>query len=64
MLSRPVALPDFNCLMVTSSSSTVKLDDRLVSAVAALESEATSCGVQRAKYLGSVRYSEVAKQWH
>ena len=61
MLSRPSALPDINCLMVTSSSYTVKSDDRLASAVAALESEVTSCGVQRAKSLGSVRYSEVAK---
>ena len=38
MLSRPGALPDFNFLMAASSSSTVKSDDRLASAVAALES--------------------------
>ena len=51
MLSRPVALPDFNFLMSTSSSSTVKSDDRLTSAVAALEREVTSRDVQRAKSL-------------
>ena len=51
ILSRPDALPDFNFLMAASSSSTVKSDDRLASAVAALESEVTSCGVQRAKSL-------------
>ena len=65
MLSRPGALPDFNFLMAASSSSTVKSDDRLASAVAALESEVSSRDVQRAKSLsalGSVRYSEVAKQ--
>ena len=42
MLSRPGALPDLNFLMAASSSSTVKSDDRLASAVAALESEVTS----------------------
>ena len=51
MLSRPGALPDFNFLMAASSSSTVKSDDRLTPAVAALESEVTSRGVQRAKSL-------------
>ena len=49
MLSRPGALPDFNCLMAASSSSTVKSDDRLAPAVAALESEVTSRDVQHAK---------------
>ena len=34
MLSRPGALPDFNLLMAASSSSTVKSDDMLESAVA------------------------------
>ena len=53
MLSRPGALPDFNYLMATSSSSTVKSDDRLALAVAALESEVTSCDVQRAKSLSA-----------
>ena len=42
MLSRPGALPDFNFLMAASSSSIVKSDDRLASAVAAPESEVTS----------------------
>ena len=68
MLSRPGTLPDFNFLMAASSYSTVKSDDRLASAVAALESEVISRNVQRTKSLsasiGSVRYSEVAKQWH
>ena len=59
MLSRPGALPDFNFLMAASSSSTVKSDDRLVSAVAALE---TSNVRSLCLHLGSVRYSEVAKQ--
>ena len=49
MLSRPGALPDFNFLMAASSSSTVKSDDRLASAVAALERELSSRDVQRAK---------------
>ena len=53
MLSRPGPLPDFNFLMAASSSSTVKSDDRLVSAVAALESEVTSLDVQRAKSLSA-----------
>ena len=53
MLSRPGALPDFNFLMAASSSSTVKSDDRLASAVAALESEVTSLDVQRAKSLSA-----------
>ena len=53
MLSRPGALPDFNILMAVSSSSTVKSDDRLASAVAALESEETSRDVQRAKSLSA-----------
>ena len=53
MLSRPGALPDFNFLMAASSSSTVKSDDRLASAVAALESEVTSRDVQRAKSLSA-----------
>ena len=48
MLSRPGAVPDFNFLKAASSSSTVKSDDRLASAVAALESEVTSRDVQRA----------------
>ena len=51
MLSRPGALPDFNFLLAASSYSTVKSDDRLASAVAALESEVTSRDVQRAKSL-------------
>ena len=51
MLSRPGALPDFNLLMAASSSSIAKLDDRLASAVAALESEVTSRDVQCAKSL-------------
>ena len=38
MLSRLGALPDFTFLMAASSSSTVKSDDRLASAVAAPES--------------------------
>ena len=42
-------LPDFNFLMAASSYSNVKSDDRLASAVAALESEVTSRDVQRAK---------------
>ena len=42
MLSRPSALPDFNFLMNASSHSTVKSDDWLASAVAALESEVNS----------------------
>ena len=53
MLSCPGALPDFNFLMAASSSSTVKSDDRLASAVAALESEVTSRDVQRAKSLSA-----------
>ena len=53
MLSRPGALPDFNVLMAASSSSTVKSDDRLASAVAALEGEVTSHDVQRAKSLSA-----------
>ena len=53
MLSRPGALPDFNFLMAASSSSTVKSDDRLASAVAALESDVTSRDVQRAKSLSA-----------
>ena len=53
MLSRPGALPDFNFVMAASSSSTVKSDDKLVSAVAALESEVTSRDVQRAKSLSA-----------
>ena len=52
-MSRPGALPDFNFLMATSSPSTVKSDDRLESAVAALESEVTSRDVQRAKSLSA-----------
>ena len=53
MLSRPGALPVFNFVMAASSSSTVKSDDRLVSAAAALESEVTSRDVQRAKSLSA-----------
>ena len=53
MLSRPGALPDFNLLLAASSASTVKSDDRLASAVAALESEVTSLDVQRAKALSA-----------
>ena len=53
MLSRPGALTDFNFLMAASSSSTVKSDDRLAPAVAALESEVTSLDVQRAKSLSA-----------
>ena len=53
MLSRPGALPDFNFLMAASSSSTVKSDDRLASAVAALESEVTSLDVQCVKSLSA-----------
>ena len=53
MLSTSGALPDFNFLMAASSSSTVKSDDRLASAVAALESKVTSRDVQRAKSLSS-----------
>ena len=41
MLSRPGGLPDFKFLMAASSYSTVKSDDRLASAVAALESDVT-----------------------
>ena len=52
-LSRPGALSDFDILMAASSSSTVKSDDRLASAVAALESEVTSRDVQRAKFLSA-----------
>ena len=51
MFSHPVVLPDF--LMAASSSSTVKLDDRLASAVAALESQVTSRDVQRARSLSA-----------
>ena len=51
MLSRPDVLYGFNFLMAASSSSTVKSDDSLASAVAALESEVTSRDVQRAKSL-------------
>ena len=53
MLSRPGALPDFNVLMAASTSSTVTSDDRLASAVAALESEVTSRDVQRAKSMSA-----------
>ena len=53
MLSRPGALPDFNFLIAASSSSTVKSDDRLASAVAAPESEVTTRDVQRAKSLSA-----------
>ena len=53
MLSRSGTLPDFNFLMAASSSPTVKSDDRLASAVAALESEVTSRDVQRAKSLSA-----------
>ena len=42
---------DINFLMTASSCSTVKSDDRLASAEAALESEVTSRDVQRAKSL-------------
>ena len=52
-MSRPDALPDFIFLMAASSTSTVKSDDRLASAVAALESEVTSRDVQRAKSLSA-----------
>ena len=45
--------PTSNFLMATSSYSTVKSDDRLASAVAALESEVTSRDVQRAKSLSA-----------
>ena len=44
---------DFNFLMATSSSSTVKSDDRLASTMTALESEVTSRDVQRAKSLSA-----------
>ena len=47
VVSRPGALPDFNFLMAASSYSTVESDDRLASAVAALESEVTLRDVQR-----------------
>ena len=53
MLSRPGALPDFNVLMAVSSYSTVKSDDRLASALAAVESEVTSRDIQRAKCLSA-----------
>ena len=53
MLSRPGALPDFNFLIAASSSSTVKSDDMLASAVAALESEVTSRDVPPAKSLSA-----------
>ena len=53
MLSRPGALPDFNFLMAASSSSTVKSDDSMALAVAALESEVTSSDDQRAKSLSA-----------
>ena len=53
MLSRPGALPDSNLVMATSSSSTVKSDDKLASVVAALENEVTSRDVQRAKSLSA-----------
>ena len=53
MLSRPGALPDFNFLIAASSSSTVKSDDMLASAVAALESEVTSREVPPAKSLSA-----------
>ena len=53
MLSRPGALSGFNFLMAASSSSNVKSDDRLTSAVAALESEVTSRNVQCAKSLSA-----------
>ena len=53
MLSRPGALSGFNFLMAASSSSNVKSDDRLTSAVAVLESEVTSRNVQRAKSLSA-----------
>ena len=46
-----LALSDFNFLMAVSSYSTVKSDDRLASAVAALQSEVTSREVQRANSL-------------
>ena len=48
-----LSLPDFNFLMVASSYSTVESDDRLASAVAALESGVTSRDVQRAKSLSA-----------
>ena len=51
MLSRSGVLPDFNFLIAASSYSSVKYDDRLASAVAALESAVTSLDVQRAKSL-------------
>ena len=53
MLWRPVALPDFNFVMAASSYSTVKSDDMLASAVAALQCEVTSRDVQRAKSLSA-----------
>ena len=48
-----VVASDFNLLMAASSSSTVKSDDMLASAVAALESEVTSRDVQRPKSLSA-----------
>ena len=53
-----IALPDFNFLMAASSYSTVKSDDRLASAVAALESEVTSRDVQRANSLSLSAYGK------
>ena len=53
MLSSFGALPDLNFLIAALSSSTVKSDDRLASAVTVLESEATSRDVHRAKSLSA-----------
>ena len=53
MLPRPGALSEFNFLMAASSSSNVKSDDRLASAVAALESEVTSLDVQHSNALSA-----------
>ena len=58
MLSRPGALPDFNFLMAASSSSTLKSEDRLASAVAALDSEVTSRDVQCFKFLSVTGHVE------
>ena len=53
VLSCPGVLPDFNCFTAASSYSTIKSDDMLASAVAALESQMTARDVQRAKSLSA-----------
>ena len=61
MLSRPGALPYLGFVVAASSSSNVKSDDRLASAVAALECEVTSRAVQRAKSLSAFGKRSLSK---